>query len=285
VNQITATRPPSPVIVFRDRLLARRNELVQALEGSGISPDLFIRTATTAVQMTPELAEVSFQSFWMACLKATRDQLLPDGVQGAIVPFKKTATWIPMYRGLISRFERSGHYRWIHAGFHRANDKDWRIWVDEQGQHFLHEPVFDDSPILETYACATTTSGAFFITVVSQTDMERIQAYSKASREDAPWNKWPEEMMKKTALRRLSKLLPTSPPASDFSEDSDERADEDEALNALPPPRPRGVKEALDQFGDGGGEDHAAGTENTRGHGSGAADAAQSGRPAPQEAG
>jgi recombinational DNA repair protein RecT len=33
---------------------------------------------------------------------------------------------------------------------------------------------------------------------------------SRAQREDAPWKVWPEEMMKKTALRQLSKLLPKS---------------------------------------------------------------------------
>ena len=38
--------------------------------------------------------------------------------------------------------------------------------------------------------------------------INKIKAMSRASREDSPWRQWPDEMMKKTALRRLAKLLP-----------------------------------------------------------------------------
>src|SRR5262245_40751940 len=134
-----ATQSQSPILIFRDKLLARRQELAHALHGSGVSVDRFVRAATTAVQLNESLTECTFQSLWVALLKACRDQLLPDGVQGAIVNFKRTAQWVPMYRGLISRFERSGQYRWIAADFHRDDDTQWRVWVDENGQHFIHE--------------------------------------------------------------------------------------------------------------------------------------------------
>jgi len=238
----------SPLVVFRDRLIARRSELAHALEGSGVSPDRFIRAAVTAMQITPDLAECSFQSLWVALLKACRDQLEPDGVHGTIVSYKRQATWIPMYRGLISRFERSGHYRWISADFHRSDDRDWDVWVDETGQHFLHRPGRRQGQILETYACATTASGAFFISVISPDEVERIRAMSRAQRDDAPWKLWPEEMMKKTALRRLAKILPMPAPleelvARDGAGSGDDAEDPDDTL-----PRPRGVQEALEQF-------------------------------------
>jgi recombination protein RecT len=241
----TLEKTRSPIVVFRERLLSRREELAHALEGSGVSPDRFIRAATTAMQMAPDLAECTFESMWIALLKACRDQLLPDGVQGAIVPFKRQATWIPMYRGLLNRFERSGHYKWIAAGFHRQGDRGWRVWIDEHGQHFLHEPD-SDGKVIETYACATTLSGAFFISIVSEDEMKRIRAVSRAQREDSPWQKWPEEMMKKTALRRLTKILPMPAPVEDFMRhDTDDDDGEEEAPL---PPRPRGAQAALEQF-------------------------------------
>jgi len=242
----------SPLMVVRDRLISRRDELSAALEGSGISADRFIRAAVTAAQTTPELAECSFNSLWIALLKACRDGLLPDGVQGAIVAFKKNAQWIPMYRGMISRFERSGQYKWIHAGFHRQRDT-WRIWIDEHGQHFLHEPSSggEDAKVIETYACATTLNGGFFISVVTEADMARIRASSRAQRDDSPWNKWPEQMMQKTALKRLCKILPMPAPIEEMMQRDDENGGGDGELEAAPTPpprRPRGAQAALEQF-------------------------------------
>jgi recombination protein RecT len=41
-------------------------------------------------------------------------------------------------------------------------------------------------------------------------DVLKRKNMSRASREDAPWKQWPDEMMKKTAIRVLSRLLPMS---------------------------------------------------------------------------
>src|SRR5262245_60129496 len=101
----TALERSTPVTVFRDRLIQRRTEIVHALEGTGISADRFIRTATTLAQKNPSLVQdVSFQSLWGALLDACRDGLLPDGRHGAIVSYKNRAVWIPMYQGLVYRF-------------------------------------------------------------------------------------------------------------------------------------------------------------------------------------
>ena len=56
------------------------------------------------------------------------------------------------------------------------------------------------------------------------TEINKIKAVSKATRDDSPWRAWPAEMMKKTALRRLAKLLPSG---RELFEEEDE----------LPPPR------------------------------------------------
>jgi recombination protein RecT len=249
----------SPVVVFRERLLSRREEIAAALEGQGVSPDRMIRAVVTALQTTPKLGEVTFVSLWAAALKACRDGLLPDGREGALVPYKGEAVWIPMYRGLINRFERSGQYKWIHAGFHRTRDI-WRIWIDEQGQHFLHEPSAgdDSSKVIETYACATTTNGAFFISVVSEGEMKRIRETSRAQREDSPWNKWEEQMKLKTALKRLCKILPMPAPLVEMMEREDENGDGAAEPGPALPRRPRGAQAALEQFASDDGKSAAS---------------------------
>jgi recombination protein RecT len=239
-TSVTKLDRQPPVVVFRARITQRQSELEAALEGTGISFNQFRRAAVTSAQQTPELLErVSFDSLWLALLKACRDGLLPDGVNGAVVPFKGSATWIPMYRGLITRFQRSGHFKWIGADFHRRDDKAWRVWTDETGAHFLHDKGPGQGEIVSTYAAATTLEGGFFIATVSPQDMARIRTESRASREDSPWNKWPEQMMLKTAIRRLTKMLPV-PDSVNIDDDGNIPEDDDgEHHQEIESPKPR----------------------------------------------
>jgi recombination protein RecT len=248
-----ATKPP--IIVLRERLESRKPELAAAL--TDISPDQFIRALVTSAQINPELQACSWQSLWLACMRACRDQLLPDGREGAIVPFKSTATWIPMYQGLLKRFRQSGQFKWITAGIVRTGER-FEHYIDEAGEHFLHVPgdLFD-APMEKIYAMATTKDGGFFVTVMPLAEANKIKAMSRASREDAPWKMWPEEMYKKTALRRLSKLLPAGRDFVDDEPGNIEDAEQGPLLQAAPtlqpiagpgPLPPRTAAEALDRF-------------------------------------
>lgn len=255
-TQVMERDQTKPAIAqLRDRLLQRRAELAAALDGSGISVDRFIRTAVTAATMQPELvSDVSFQSLWQALLQACNDRLLPDGRQGIIVPYKRQAKWQPMYRGLLDRFEQSGEYKWVGANLHRSDDREFDIWLDEHGQHFMHRPGPGNGNVIQTYAAAITKNGAFFVTTINEEEMNRIRSVSRARGDDSPWNKWTDQMRLKTALKRLCKLLPV-PQALD---DLISREDEDEtplapATPMLSPPtkpqaRARGAAQALDQF-------------------------------------
>src|SRR5262249_4355757 len=69
-----------------------------------------------------------------------------------------------------------------------------------------------------------------FVTVMTVAEANKAREMSKAAREDAPWKKWPEAMYKKTALRRLSKLLPT---VRDLPRDDDELIERSAAIGAL----------------------------------------------------
>lgn len=245
-NTAVAKRPEHPIMVLRSRLEERQSEIKAALPG--IPPERFIRAVVTAAQINPDILACSWQSVWLACMRACRDGLLPDGVEGALVPYKDKATWIPMYRGLLRKFQESGQYKWINASCVYEGD-DFEHWIDEHGEHLRHKPsdTYDDAKIVRVYAIATTKDGGVFITVMPRKEIDKIRKHSRASREDAPWNTFFSEMAKKTALRRLSKMLPTAP----LFEDEDEFI-EDEAtsprLAAVNPDRERGAAAALDAF-------------------------------------
>lgn len=235
-----AVRQQHPIVVLRERLEARANEIKAALPG--IPPERFIRAVVTAAQINPEILACEFQSLWLACMRACRDGLLPDGVEGAIVPYKSKATWIPMYRGMLRKFQESGQFRWIAADVARVGEQ-FEYWITENGPHFKHTPE-GSGPVVRAYAIATTQAGGVFVAVMSMADIDKVRAMSRASRDDAPWKTWPEEMMKKSALRRLSKMLPSAPLLDD------EEAEPVEAPATAPPSiaRAPGAAAALEQF-------------------------------------
>jgi recombination protein RecT len=237
-----------PIVILRERLETRRGELAAAL--TDITPEQFIRAVTTSATINPDIQACTWQSVWIACMQACRDGLLPDGVEGALVPFKSKASWIPMYQGLLRRFRRSGKFKWVTANVVREGE-EFEHHIDEQGEHFKHVPADNfDAPIVKVYAMATTQDGGVFVTVMSIAEANKIRNMSRASRDDSPWKMWPEEMYKKTALRRLSKVLPS---ARDIIPDED--APETQAMSLqdairdmAASPRAPGAAAALEQF-------------------------------------
>ena len=242
---VPAGKPP--IVILRERLLERRDELKAAL--IDIDPDHFIRTLITAARIDPNLQACSFSSLWLAAMRACRDGLLPDGREGSIVPFKDKATWIPGYQGLLKRFRRSGECKWITANVVRQGET-FEHWIDQSGEHFKHVPGVSNgvAPVELVYAAALTKDGAFYVSVLTMAEIGKIKAESKTAREDSPWRKWPDEMMKKTALRRLSKLLPAGAP--DEGEDKEELAPPQLTVvqEEPEPSRPQGAAAALDAF-------------------------------------
>jgi recombination protein RecT len=203
-------RKVSPIVAFREFLENRVGQIRSALPAH-ISPERFIRVVLTAAAVDPEIIACNRQSLWNACLRACNDGLLPDGIEGAIVAYKGKAQWLPMYQGLLKKFRNSGEFKWIASGI-VYDGEEYDHYIDETGEHFRHRPGdnLEGRKIRRVYAIATTKNGGSFIADMPLAEVDRRRAMSRASRDDAPWKQWPEEMMKKTALRALSKLLPKS---------------------------------------------------------------------------
>jgi recombination protein RecT len=197
-----------PIVVLRDKLMARQGELRAAL--TDVSVESFIRAVMTSVALNPDILGCNWQSIWNACLRSCRDGLLPDGVDAALVPYKGVCNYIPMYQGLLRRFRRSGNFKWITAGIVHQGE-EFSHYIDQDGEHFKHVPGDDfAAPIVKIYALATTKDGGVFVAVMPIEEANKIRAMSKATRDDSPWRMWESEMLKKTALRRLSKMLPSA---------------------------------------------------------------------------
>jgi recombination protein RecT len=247
-----ATPPPAaapaarqallPIDEIRNRLMSEdvKKELVMVLPPQ-MPVERFQRVAITALNKTPELVTCNRQSLYNSFMLAAQDGLLPDGREAAIVPYKNhgvpTATYMPMVRGLLKKIRNSGELKSIVANVVHEGDP-FRYWVDEGGEHLLHEPILADEKrkVTFVYALAKTKDDGVFITVMSRREVEEVRAVSKAGG-SGPWVAWWDEMAKKTAIRRLSKVLPMSTDLDDLIRRDDELYDLEGKSETDPKPK------------------------------------------------
>jgi recombination protein RecT len=185
-----------------------KQQLAMALP-KHIDPDRFVRIAMTAVRMSPELAGMDRHSLYAAFIEAAQDGLLPDKKQGAIVPFKGKAKWIPMVAGICQKARQSDQLWTLDAFVVRENDS-YENWVDEKGPHFKWVRARENrGKDILTIAYAITKDKAVFI---EEIDEDQMAAIERCSQTDKVWKgAFREEMKRKSAIKRLLKYkVPSS---------------------------------------------------------------------------
>lgn len=205
-----AERKQTPAAVFSAQLEKMRAQVLAALP-KHVDLDRFQRVVMNAVQTNPGLLTCDRSSLLRACIEAATDGLIPDGREGAIVPFKGKAQWQPMVWGLVRLVRQSGELETIGAQIVRDGD-EFEHWIDENGEHFKHKPAYssEDRAMRLVYAFARTKSGGVYFEAMSAAEIERFRKLSKAQSPDSPWAQWPEEMAKVRPIKRLCKRLPLS---------------------------------------------------------------------------
>lgn len=202
-------------------LVAKEPDFRMALPKQ-IPSERFIRVATTAIRVKPSLVDLDRASLYAAFHDAAAQGLLPDNREGAIVPFKGRAKFMPMVAGILKKARNSGEIKTIGCQVVYENDT-YESWEDETGPHFKFKKATGErGKIVITYAYAITKDGGIYFEEVSEPEMLKIKAMSKA--DDSPWKgAFEDEMRKKSAIRRL--LKHRVPSSTDL--DSVIRADDD----------------------------------------------------------
>jgi recombination protein RecT len=228
----TVTTPaPVPVqpqqALARDRFTNVRTLLQQAEKSlatalpQGIPVSYMIRVVLTAVQRNPELLECDHITLLGAVFQAAQLGLVPDGVLGQayLVPFwnskkdRKEVQFIPGYRGLVTLVRRSGDLSTIDAEVVHAKDQfRYSRGTSPMLEHVPYDGQEDPGPITHVWAAARLKDGSFQIVVMTAREVEKIKARSASvkAKRSSPWDTDREWMFKKTALKQLCKLLPTS---------------------------------------------------------------------------
>lgn len=184
---------------------AMREQFARALP-KHLSPERFARVAITALTRTPKLSECTPASMMKCLLDLSAMGLEPDGRRAHLIPYGKEATLIIDYKGLVELIRRSGDVASIRA--ETVCEKDSFTWTNGQVNHAIdwRQPR---GKVQAVYAEAVMKSGERQTAVMTFDEVEGIRKRSKAGNA-GPWVTDWAEMAKKTAVRRLSKMLPLS---------------------------------------------------------------------------
>ncbi len=234
---------------------AFRAEIAKVLP-KHLTPERMIRVAITATMKTPKLLQCTADSLTKCLLDCSALGLEPDGRRAHLIPFEDKragttiCTLIIDYKGLVELAMRSGLVSHLYADVVREGD----LFEYSLGEIKVHVPWFlrrdADKPAeagadIAVYAFARMTSGASAVAVMSVDEVYSIrdnsqgwQAFKKGFTKKNPWDPsdWvsEQEMKKKTALRRLCKVLPLSPEFRDAVEKDDEEDPIAKAVDVTP---------------------------------------------------
>lgn len=238
-NELTAIQD------FKQTLEKQTPQFAMALPPQ-ISAERFQRTVLTAVQKNPKLLQCDRPSLWAACMQAASEGLMPNGIEAAIVPFKDQAQFMPMIAGILKKIRNSGDIISICVELVYEGEP-FEYYVDSEGKHIKHTPnVFGISSgtLLGAYAIAISKDGGRYIEVMSAAEIEKVRSVSR-SKDSGPWRDWYEEMVKKTVIRRLSKLLPMSTDVLDLIRGDDETFQLEKPEAAPPSTTPKSLIAAI----------------------------------------
>jgi recombination protein RecT len=205
-----------------------------------LTADRFARVALTALTRNPKLQDCTRESLLRCLMDCSALGIEPDGRRAHLIPYKDQCTLIIDYKGLIELVRRSGDVAAIRAETVCENDGfDWengtithRIdWRKSRGE------------VQAVYAEAKLASGETQTAVMTLDEVNGIRdrsqgyTYARNNKKSHPWITDWGEMAKKTALRRLIKLLPLSVEIADAVERDDDRVERDvtPAPAKLPP--------------------------------------------------
>lgn len=216
------TKALSPQAAFRGAMDKQQGEIAKQLP-KGVDADRFVRTATTVVNMNPELLTCTPNSLFAAIMLAAKDGLLPDGKEALIQPYnvkvskpnekperwEKQAQYMPMVKGLIQIMYRTGDVAMVDGV--AVYEKDHFEYERGDSPRIVHRPYMGmDNPgqIIAAYCVIKLKNGEVKREVMFRRDLLKVREASKA-KNGPGWTKWEDQFSIKAVIKRAVKQLPT----------------------------------------------------------------------------
>lgn len=206
----------SPINSVRALLERSKAQIAMALP-KHLNADRIIRVAMTSIQRTPQLLECDPITLVGAVIQSSQLGLEPDGILGHayLVPFRNTkknrmeVQFIPGYKGLIDLARRSGQVNRISAHVVYENEPFTMEYGTKEILEHKPLPPSTRGDRKGVYAIAVLNDGSPHFEWLWNEEIEAVKRQSKAVN-FGPWKTHEDEMIRKTAIRRLVKYLPLS---------------------------------------------------------------------------
>lgn len=204
-QQVAAKKQPSTI---KDFIKVYEGEIAKALP-KVMTPERFTRIVTTALTTTPKLASCTPQSFIGSMLQAAQLGLEPNTPLGQayLIPYGAQCQFQIGYRGMMELAYRGGEIRPIEA--HVVYENDEFEFAYGLNPKLVHNPSMSGNGVPEwVYALVRFKDGGYIFEVMRYEDaLKHGEKYSKTYK-NGPWQTEPEEMAKKTVIKKLLKYLP-----------------------------------------------------------------------------
>ena len=184
------------MLKYADKKYLARLQSV-ALSALAANPKLMSALATQAGQT----------SFAVAVRQAAEMNLLCDGIQAAIVPYKGICKLVVMYQGMVETAFKSKLVKAFHHGKVCANDGF--KWENGEIHHTIDFKMADRGKVIGYWVRAVMEGGIHQDNFMTPKEVDAIRARS-AGKNEAPWVMHYDQMAYKTVLRNLYKWLPKS---------------------------------------------------------------------------
>lgn len=112
------------------------------------------------------------------------------------------------YMGLMHLAQQTGSILWGQAKLVYADEQYENTGIDSAPMHKSNpfKPNKDRGEVIGVYCTVKTSDGSYLTEEMNRDELNKIKNASKA--QNGPWKTWPEEMMRKSVVKRASKYWP-----------------------------------------------------------------------------
>lgn len=213
------TRDDSPAATAGALVRQYENHFAQLLP-SHVKAETWMRLATGALRKDENLAKAAASdpgAFMNALMHAARLGLEPGTEAYYLTPRKDkgkdTVLGIVGYQGIVELIYRAGAVSSVIVEcVHERDSFSYTPGLNDRPIHTIDWDSPDRGALRLVYAYAIMRDGATSkVVVLNKADIDRIKASSQGSSSDySPWVKHTAAMWMKSAVRQLSKWVPTS---------------------------------------------------------------------------
>lgn len=182
-----------------------------------LNGDRMLRLFMTCIANEPKLLQCTQASLVGSMMQLSQLGLEPGLLgQAYLLPFRNTkkgtmeAQIIPGYKGLLKLARNSGQISTVNArAVYTQDDFEYSFGLVDKLHHIPTEEPVTPADLTHAYAIVKMKDGGVQWEVMNRREVLEVKAGSRAAN-NGPWVTHEAEMWKKTALRRICKLLPAS---------------------------------------------------------------------------